>query len=320
MTIKKLTVIPALLALSACGGGGSTDIMPKETSPTPETMSLSVPQASGDRTEYETVDALLSALPNLKEGDEISIPLEEVSDVEVPSGSGNLTLTVGETTNGVTLITSNLPAFADSEGSADFIAVSGLQAFADLIVTDPTNQEFTALLSENVNGTEIEIAIVTADNDYYKLASEAGLTVAEVIDQPFNGSAYKQIEARKSAASFTSPSGSFDYSGKSALGVSDEVAVGDVTMRADFDAGTATIAAPSLAVVGSETTAGFNGSVVIDNASGRYASSSASITIDDQNYDAGIIGVFSSDASISSGSVFDADQSTASGVFSVVQD
>lgn len=316
MHTAKIVTLPVLLALSACGGGGGT------TNSTPDTLSLSVPQASGEQTQYETLAAALEALPSANEGDVALIPVALIEE-GAPEGV-NLKVTLGETFNGGTLLAFDNAAFDGNAGFSEIVAVSNLQDFVDLVGTEVTNQTFTSLASETVNGTTVFISTSSADGDYSSLSTSASLdnfeAEAEFETQTLDGSTYNSITAARNSASFTKPSGSFGYSGKAALSISDEVALGDVTMNADFDAGTASITAPILSVADSETTAGFNGSVAIDNASGHYASSSATITVNEKNYDAGIIGTFSSDAATSSGAVFGADQNTAAGVFSVVQD
>lgn len=316
MSAKNFAAIPVVLAFAACSSGGNSGATIATS--TPEPLSLSMPQATGEPTQYETLAAALEALPGANEGDSVTVPLTEL-DPTAPADA-NVTVTVGETKDGVTLLRSDIPAFDGNAGSSDIQAVSSLQDFANSVGTEPTNPTFRPLTSETVNGTLVRIGATTADNDYGQLFSDAGTTEAEFATQTLDGSTYNEVAATRNSASFNKTSGSFGYSGKAALAVADEVALGDVTMSADFDAGTASITAPSLTVDASETTAGFNGSVAIDNASGHYASSSATITVNEQNYDAGIIGTFSSDAATSSGAVFGADQNTAAGVFSVVQD
>ena len=321
MNVKNVLILPAVLALSACMGSGDGSTTETYESTT-ETLSLSVPQASGEPAQYQTLTAALEALPTLNEGDVAQVPLSEIEQ-GAPEGV-NFTLTVGQTFSNGTLITADIPAYEGNAGYSEVTAVSSLQGLANVAVTDPTNQTFPAFISDTViNGTRVTIGTSTADNDYSSLYSGTGTTDAEFATETLNGSSYNQVTAGRNGASFTNPSGSFGYSGEAALAVANEVAVGNVTMSADFDAGTASITAPSLTVDGSETTAGFNGSVAIDNTSGRYASSGATITVNEQNIDAGIIGIFSSDATTSSGSVFSANQNAAvgaAGVFSVVQD
>jgi hypothetical protein len=170
----------------------------------------------------------------------------------------------------------------------------------------------TSTNTDGYRGIEIYVDsdVDYADASLYQISSE-GRTF-------FIGS------ASASSSDFSLPAGEFNYGGRAALVWDDgnKLAVGDIRMTARFanTSSTATIQADNL--VGYGTTAAFSGNVAIDNATGTYASTSASITTNGTSVNAGILGIFNGDATRTAGTIFDASTSgeQAAGVFSMSRD
>lgn len=307
--IQKSTMFAtiAIFALSACGGGSSGTTT---NSLTIRSLSIEAPQSTRMiSTAGLSVAGTLELIDNGNEGDTFEYSYAEAAREIVSEEAGNaiaeiapdatVTFILGKPIAGKQLVYFQLP---EIEGNAT--------AERQLSLLRQTSASFSDVLLE-------ELDAQGGDQD-----STTNFIQVDV-QQLANGTeSIRRIRVKASEATLTPPVGSFTYSGTGKMIWDDNIANGDVSMSATFGSNaTATISADNL-ITSDNRSAGFSGSVIIDNVSGLYGSTSAQITIDETSMDAGIIGAFNGNASLTGGAVFDAATAGENvvGVFSLVKD
>lgn len=334
----------AMLTLAACGGGSSGSSSGSGNSVVePETLSVTLPATSAshmlDVSNATDFAEIITALNSAKVGDGVQIPLElalrALGDTESADVIANLdpqpvfTIIVGKgiinKTLAYSLLQENMDlGFSGSRGIRLFerfetlVMRSADPEFETIEYVKNTERNFQFLIEKQIgiNGiTILEGAVESLDED-------GTFVTTKVLTETLVSGKSTWIDVDGARATFINPNVQFIYKGRGALQWDDNVALGDVTMSTNFGASsTATISANDL-ITHDNLSAGFSGTLTINNVSGLFGSNTAQITIGENSIDAGIIGAFNGDASFAGGGIFDAATAgqNAAGVFSLVKD
>lgn len=324
MNTKAILLLSAAGLLVACGGSSAINpITPPPIVSAPPPI-VSAPTAVRevaliDETDIVSISAQLAAA---QKGDYFDIPASTL-DIEDLSG-GNFRFVF------VDNLAENKKLFyvIDTENNGGRALVAGTSISDRLPRDNSIPLEFSNVVYTEVDSMperNIYTEVARSDDGYYNLYvyfdDEDDFSDAEIYKFDYQGEPFFAGGAIASSSDFARPNGEFTYGGRSAVqwGDAKQLAIGDVEMTAVFGNNISTARIEARNLSGDGTTAAFSGNVLIDNVSGTYASTSASITTNSMTVDAGILGVFNGDATLTSGIVFDAQTAgdETAGVFSM---
>lgn len=311
---NKIIVLPAVLVLSACGGGGTTTALTSQQS---LAQLLTLPTAETAPTETQTFDDLRLALGSASEGDAFTLPLSALD----PAATGSVTAVVGKSVGGITTVTTELDS---GQGFVERgITISSNLAELTVGDTSPAGTVYSSQ-SFTINGVNILVGGGSdAETGYNEMFANTTLndnnTEAEVKSFIVDGLEVSTLSI-SGAGAFSKPAGIYDFTGKAIVAGDDNLLIGDAAMTANFDTNTGTVSASDLASADdSSLSAAFVGNFIIDSTSGHYTGTDATISFNDTNYDAAVMGTFNADATQSSGVVFGIED-IPTGMFSVARD
>jgi hypothetical protein len=298
----------ASLLLMACSGTSTTTSSNGVT--TSSSLSIETPQATRVvSTAGASFTGLLELIDSGREGDEFQYSFAEGLRTLVSEEAGNaaaevapdavVIFTFGKPIAGKQLVYFQLPEieeFATAERQLSLLGKASA-SFSDVLL-----QELDAQGGDQDSGS----TFIQVD-------------VQQVAD---GTESLRRIRVKASEATLNAPVGSFTYSGTGKMMWDDNIANGNVSMSATFGSNSAATISANNLITPDNLSAGFSGTVAIDNVSGLFSSNSAQITIGDTSIDAGIIGMFNGDASLAGGAVFDAAKAGENvvGVFSLTKD
>jgi hypothetical protein len=305
-----LAVCSAAL-LAACGGGSSG------VSNNP-TLSTSAPVAERkieipDDADLETINALIDGA---QKNDYLEVPFQTIANGDLPPeyDDEKVTIIVGDTiSNSRTVYYAVFPSVDSLDVSgARSLFVYNTAADAFRAITSGFNDSLLGVLGEDV-ARNIEISAWSGDDDYNSLYAAVGgnddYVFSEIETFSYNNRTVYGAYVEASPEQFIVPNGPYTYRGIAAVQWDDgaKLATGEVEMTANFgmSSSTANITASNLAGTGS--TAAFSGSLEIDNSTGSYFSSSATIVTNGNSNNAKILGLFNQDATKTAGVVFDTE-------------
>ena len=327
MKTKSILLLTAAALVTACGGStGGQAVNPLVEAPIVEAPIVDAPVALRkveliDATSFEVT---IAQLDEAEKGDYFDIPS---SLFGAETESTNVRLVIGDMLKtGKKIVYSILPEIDQN-----------MNAGREFFVYDTVSDAFTAL-GTNFNDAElvidsnseknISISSWSGDSDYRSLyadiGSEEDYAYSDIQRFSDDGRTVYGADVGASSDTFNRPEGEFIFSGRTAVqwAGGTKIAKGDVRMTATFGntASSATIVADNLA--GEGATAEFSGSLAIDNATGTYASTAARLKVGDTSLDAGILGIFNGDATLTAGTIFDENTSgeQAAGVFVMSRD
>lgn len=328
MKTKALFYLTTAGLLAACGGSNDGSAV----NPTEEPAFFTVPTAI-NKIELEDPndgEVIARQIGDANKGDYFEIPAATFID-EIPDGFDDVKvlLIIGDVLNDTTTYYINIPAVPDAEflGERGVFAASSIASSLgideDALAVSYTNIDYDAERDIYVNSgsgannyKSLEAGVDNADQTEYAEAS--------IVSYAVDGQTYYSSEMFGTGGNFTSPTGSYDYSGRAAVQWDDgsKAAIGSITMSASFGATTSSANISASDLTGDGTSAAFSGTVIIDNVTGTYSSNSATMTTNGSNAEANILGIFNSDATLTAGTVFDSATTgkQAAGVFSMSRD
>ena len=291
----KIMVFPAFVALTACGGGGSSTggVMYQ-----PKSFVIS------EKSEF------LQLQDGLNVGDTLEYPFSLFN----PALEGNVTgQVIAITDNGYVVVNGKLPSRTDVPNGQRSLGASD-NFYETLFVSgDKTGWNYTTIVEDA--GTFITVSFEEKSGEIFGIASEYqrdenrpdGARVDSFARRiTVDGSTVVGMSSAADGSSFNKVNGTFTFAGLGAIAVGTEIFSGGVEMQTTFGdiASTATISAPTL--TNGTDTASFSGNVIIDNVSGIYLTEEAQIsTASNSEMAATILGQFNTDSTASSGTIYD---------------
>lgn len=325
MKLNATLSVSAVALLAACGGGSSTvNSNPTINQPILGVLDpvrrLEIPEGA-DRSE------ILALLSEADVGDYVELPFGVIENLSTPFDDV-VQYVVGETIlDRKIIIYSYTPNTSFYSGDR---AISAHHSINDYMKSFTANSPAFGLLIDerSAGGALLQLFYGTHQGEFGII--EAGATgeiefaEAKIFSFEDDGVMKRGIDLYATGDIFLLPIGQYDYRGTAAVQWDNgtKLAQGNVQMSVTFSNtnSTATIGANSL--VGEGSTAQFSGNLVIDSSSGSYSSTSATLTTNSNTMPAGIMGIFTSDAELTAGSIFDADTvgEQVSGVFSMTRE
>jgi hypothetical protein len=327
MKTKALFYLTTAGLLAACGGSNDGSAV----NPTVEAPIAGAPIVINkvELTDPDNAEAVTNQIEMAEPGDSFDIPASTLFDAPEAFADVEIELTVGDTLNGTSVYYVTIPAVPDANFLGDR-GIFAMSSFANSLGIDEDDLEVTYTNIAFDADRNVNIQSVSGINDYRSLEAGADdgtdteYVDASIVSYTVEGQKYYENKMNGTGSTFTSPVGSYNYSGRAAVAWDDgsKLASGSVTMSASFGAASSSAVISASELAGEDATAAFTGTVNIDNEAGTFSSTSATITTNGSNAAANILGIFNSDATLTAGTVFDSATTgrQAAGVFSMSRD